>query len=177
MGSLIKIQKDKSGFSVIDGLVVLLIIIAVVLIGYFIATQPKKSKLKNSSNTTTSTNAQSPAQTSGGPYAILSPATVPSKTQECDQPLTYSSNGASSPLKCADGDLNIAEWNALAALEPKIMTLGDNASSSQIQATLCTDTSTNIVDAIESNAYQMSALYYGWSFSSDPSVVLSNGTC
>ncbi|HUD81266.1 MAG TPA: hypothetical protein VMR08_01390 [Patescibacteria group bacterium] len=126
-----------------------------------------------------------PAVSSNTPsYAVLSPATVPSKTPECSQKLTYSGNGDSEPVQCANSDLNVTEWNALAALEPTVMTLGYDASSAQVQSALCTDArdsssdaNTNFSNIIEQTTYQIAALYYGWNFSSDPSVVLTNGTC
>jgi hypothetical protein len=122
--------------------------------------------------------------TSSNPFAVLSPASVASKTAECSQQVSYSSNGNSGPIQCSNGDLNVLEWNTLAALEPSVMTLGYGATAAQVQSALCKDASDSSSDAntsnsniIEGTTYHIAALYYGWSFSSDPSAVLSNGTC
>ena len=110
-------------------------------------------------------------------YAVLSPATVPSKTVECAQSITYAGNGVPGPVQCSNGGLNSTDWNALAALEPSSLKLGYNANPSQVQTALCNDVSANISNPIELTVYQIASLYYGWSFSTNPSVVLTNGTC
>jgi hypothetical protein len=117
-------------------------------------------------------------------YSVLAPATVPSKVAECDQSLSYGSDGNPSPVKCLNGSLNVLEWNALATLEPRVMSLGNSATSAQVQSDICSDanaadadSSVSASNAFEESVYQISALYYGWNFSSDPSVVLSNGAC
>ena len=108
---------------------------------------------------------------------MLSPATVPSKTAECSQSVTYASNGVPGPVQCSNGELNSTEWNALAALEPSILKLGSNVNAGQVQSALCNDVATNISNPIELTVYQIARLYYGWNFSNNPSVVLTNGTC
>jgi hypothetical protein len=117
-------------------------------------------------------------------YAILAPAIVPSKTAECSTPITYNSNGTSGPLTCSNGDLNVLEWNALSALEPKVMTLSYGSTVAQIQAAMCTDANDSASDEstadsnlIESITYQISAAYYGWGFNPSPTTVLSNASC
>jgi len=110
-------------------------------------------------------------------YAVLVPATVASKSAECTQTISYASNGVPGPVQCSNGDLNATDWAALAALEPQVLTLGYGASSSQVQSALCSDVQSNISNPIEETIYQIAVLYYGWNFSSDPSVVISNGTC
>lgn len=117
-------------------------------------------------------------------YAVLAPATVPSKTAECSTPLTYNSNGTSGPLQCTNGDLNVLEWNALSALEPKVMTLGYSPTIAQVQADLCSDASDSASDEsvtdsnlIEALTYQITAAYYGWTFSPSPTSVLTNASC
>lgn len=126
------------------------------------------------------------APATGGPttnaYAILKPATVPSKIAECSQPLTYQSNGNPSPVQCADGGLNILAWNALAALEPKVMGLGYTPSITQVKTDICIDgnaanqdSTTAISAPLEITAYQLAFLYYGWSFNINPGSLLTNG--
>lgn len=117
-------------------------------------------------------------------YALLKPATVPPKISECSQTLSYDSNGNPSPLQCADGSLNVLAWNALAALEPKVMTLGYQPTVAQVKAAICTDgndanaDSSSIISApLETSAYQLASLYYGWHFSISPEALLTNGGC
>lgn len=122
---------------------------------------------------------------STNPYAVLAPATVPSKVAECSQAISFASNGTSGPVQCANGNLNIKEWSALAANEPTVMTLGYSPTLSQVENAICTDVkntqsdaNTNNASQIEGVAYQISNLYYGWNFSSaNPMSVLSSGKC
>lgn len=141
------------------------------------------SKAKPTSSATSSTSATGSSSTSN-PYAVLSPATVPSKTAECNQAISFSSNGDSGPVQCSNGDLNATEWNSLSALEPTVMTLGYSATIPQIQSALCSDANASDSDAntknsnvIEQTVYQISALYYGWNFSSNPTSILTDGGC
>ncbi len=115
-------------------------------------------------------------------YAILKPADVPPKIGECSQTLSYASNGDPSPISCANGDLNILDWQAVAALEPTVMKLGYSATQAQIQHAICVDG--NVADAdssaaisapIETNAYEIASLYYGWKFNINPSALLLSG--
>lgn len=118
------------------------------------------------------------------PYAILKPATVPSKTIECELQLSYDSNGNPFPLQCSNGDLNVLAWNSLAALEPVVMKLGYSPSKAQVISAICTDGNVADLDStpaisapLETSVYQISALYYGWNFNINPSSILSNGSC
>ena len=115
-------------------------------------------------------------------YAILKPAIVPSKIIECSATLSYDSNGNPSPIQCSNGGLNILAWNALAALEPTVMKLGYTPSAAQVQAAICIDgnaanqDSTSAISApIETTAYQLASLYYNWSFSLNPTALLTHG--
>lgn len=132
----------------------------------------------------TSVSAQSAATTGTNSYNVLSPATVPSKAPECSSPITFQANGNSGPVQCPNGALNVTEWNALATLEPSVMTLGYNASPANIQTALCNDANASNSDAntkdsfiVEGTVYQIAALYYGWTFSPSPSAVLASGSC
>jgi hypothetical protein len=127
------------------------------------------------SSTTTSTTTQTPNS-----YAILSPATVASKTAECSQAITRAADGSSSPIKCTSGDLNVTEWNDIkSSYVPSVMSLGYSATSPQVQAAACSDLkSTKTTNVVEENAYQISALYYGWNFSADPvQAAIASNSC
>ena len=91
---------------------------------------------------------------------------------ECNQSLSYASNGDPSPIECPNGELNVRAWNALAATEPTVMKLGYSPSKAQVISAICADANAANVDQsatvtapIETTAYQIASLYYGWHFS------------
>jgi hypothetical protein len=177
-----KLHEETAGMTTLDIVIGVLVLIVISSIGLFVLQNEHPTK-KTAASTTAAQSGTS-AGTAATPYAVLSPATVASKTAECSQQITYASNGNSGPVTCANDDLNVLEWNALAALEPTVMSLGYNATAAQVQSALCADAKDSSSDAntsnsniIEATTYQISALYYGWHFSPDPSAVLSNGTC
>lgn len=152
----------------------------VVAIGYYVFTSVN-TKAVNSTQSSQQTKATLQPQPIS-PYATLKPATVPSKTAECSQQLSYNSNGDPSPVTCSNGDLNILDWQAMAALEPKVMKLGYSPTLAQVEAAICidgnaanADSSVYITGPLEANAYQVSSLYYGWHFSINPIALLYNG--
>jgi hypothetical protein len=173
-------RDSNAGFTLVKTVILLVVLVALGFLSHFVS----HSIFKPSENSAM-TNVVSGAATSpSASYAVLTPATVPSKTPECSQQLTYASNGSPSPVSCSNGYLNMLAWNALSALELKVMTLGYSATPSQVQSALCVDANAADADskasasnAIEESAYQISAIYYGWSFATNPSVVLSNGVC
>ena len=160
-----------------DKVLWVIVIIVIFLIVIFLVRNASQKPNDSITATQTSSSQASNQSTASNSFAVLSPATVPSKTAECSQAVTFAGNGSSSPITCANGDLNATEWNSLSSLEPKVMTLGYGASAAQVQSTLCSDVANNISNIIEQENYQISSLYYGWNFSSNPSAVLTNGTC
>jgi hypothetical protein len=176
---LTKSSSDKA-FDPVDIALVLAGFLVIALIGYFVV-----SKISGSAKNTALNKVSASASTTSSPsYTVLSPATVPSKAAECTEPITLASNGNSGPVRCSNGDLNATEWNTLATLEPSVLSLGYSATASQVQTALCndvkvtqSDANTNNASAIEGTVYQIASLYYGWSFSPDPSTVLSQGSC
>jgi hypothetical protein len=172
---MIKLKQNSSGFSLLEITFVLVVLIGLCLSGYSLLSGNNKNNIKAGSGSSTISTSNSTSSISQ--YAVLTPATVSSKTAECSQQIIFSSNGDSGPITCSNGGLNILEWNGLAALEPKVMTLGYDATSSQVQSALCADVQANISNPIELTTYQISALYYGWNFASNPSNVIANGIC
>jgi hypothetical protein len=157
------LQNSNAGFALLKTLVLLVVLVALGFFSHFVSHSIFKPS-ENSSITNVSSGAVTGSSTD---YAVLTPATVPSKTPECSQQLIYASNG-----------------NPLSALELKVMTLGYSATPSQVQSELCVDanaadadSSVSASNAIEESAYQISAMYYGWSFTAHPNLVLSNGVC
>jgi hypothetical protein len=171
--------KNSRGFAFLEAFPLIVFIVLIILAAYFIFIHSSSA----SSTANTSGNSTS-RTTSNNPYAVLAPATEPSKTAECSEPIVYGTNGSPSPLQCPNGQLNATAWNALSALEPSVMSLGYSATESQVQAAICSDanaadedSSASTSSAIEASIYQISKLYYAWSFSGDPSAVLANGSC
>jgi hypothetical protein len=107
---------------------------------------------------------------------VLPPATVPPKVDECTQQLTFGADGNVGPISCADGDLNLLAWEQFAPGNPLVMSLGPYATPTEVQTALCADLRTSTIP-IETSTYEISALYYGWSFGVDPSQILLNGGC
>lgn len=168
------------GFISLEAVFAVMVLVALGLTGYII--------LHDSSKTATpvvqQTKAVSTPSAAVDPYAVLPPATVPSKVAECTTPISFASNGNSGPIQCPNGDLNMTEWNALAALEPSVMSLGYGATVAQIEPALCSDANASKSDAntkngaiVEATVYQISALYYGWNFSPNPAAVLNGSGC
>ena len=158
-------------------------VILIILVVAVIRTGDSKTTSSVSSNNSAAAKANTTASKTN-PYAVLAPATVASKTAECTEAITYNSNGTSGPVACSNGDLNVTEWNALSALEPKVMSLSYGSTLTQVQSALCSDASDSASDEsttdsnlIESITYQISAMYYGWNYSPSPTSVLSNSSC
>lgn len=177
-------MKHKSslaaGFASLEMIFVVLVLLVVGVAGYFVVHELHSSPVTPSASTKS---AQTPSAATNS-YAVLSPATVASKVPECTTPISFQTNGNSGPIQCTNGDLNATEWSALSALEPTVMSLGYGATQAQVQAALCSDATASNSDAntknsfiVEGTVYQISALYYGWNFPSNPSAVLSNGSC
>lgn len=161
-------NKGFSAITVFLGMVTCLIILAVAIAVFNKSSSPPTSK-PNGSKIVPQSNSLS--------FKTLSPATVPSKTAECVEPINYSSSGVPMPYECSNNELNITEWKALAALEPSLLRLGYNPSSTQVQAALCSDVKANISNSIEETVYSIASLYYGWHFTSNPELIILNGTC
>jgi Tfp pilus assembly protein PilV len=99
-----KLGSSDSGFAFLEALIALVAFVAVLLIGFYVFHIDHHTA---SANTTGSSKATTTKKSTTNLYAILSPATVPPKVPECSQSLTYTGNGNSGPIQCADGALNI----------------------------------------------------------------------
>jgi len=107
--------------------------------------------------------------------ATLVPATVPPVVDECTHQLLTAVDGTVGPLKCPGNKINTLAWQYYAKFNPLVMTLGRFATEGQVANTLCYDLKHSTIGTIpkEVEAYQISALYYGWRFVLPPTV---NGT-
>lgn len=178
---MMKITSNSDQGAVITPLIIATVtFLAVVAVGYYVFSKVNAKAV----NTTGSSQQAKPATSinTNNLYAILKPATVPSKTAECSQPLSYNSNGDPSPITCNNGELNVLDWQAMAALEPKVMKLGYSPTVAQVEAAICldgnaanADSNVYITGPLEANVYQISSLYYGWHFSINPINLLDNG--
>jgi hypothetical protein len=101
---------------------------------------------------------------------------VPPKRDECTQQLTFGADVTVGPISCPNGDINVLAWQGMAKDNPLIMTLGPYATPGQVEEAMCADLP-NSTNPIEEDAYNISALYYGWSFGVDPSQILVSGGC
>jgi hypothetical protein len=100
--------------------------------------------------------------------AVLPPATVPPEVDECRKQLMFAADGTAGPAKCANGDVNILDWNYIAKDgHTKILSLGRFASPQQVFQAMCEDHSSTI--PLELVAYQLAQTYYQWNFAVDPS--------
>jgi hypothetical protein len=125
-------------------------------------------------STATPTSPATPAVNSA--RQVLTPATYPPAVDECTQQLTFGADGDVGPISCPNGDLNVLAWQQMAAGNPVVMTLGPYATPSQVEEAVCTDMH-NSTGPIATSTYQISALYYGWSFGIDPTSVITSGGC
>lgn len=171
---------SEKGAAIAPLIIAFVSFIAVVMVGYLVLTHVKSSTGVVGNSTPTIKNIGN--QQTVNAYAVLSPATVPPKVAECSQTLSYTSNGVPSPVTCQNGDLNILDWQAMAALEPTVMKLGYSPSETQVKAAICTDgnaanqdSSIAISAPMEANAYAVSSVYYGWNFQIDPVSLLESG--
>lgn len=112
-----------------------------------------------------------------GAFAVLAPATVPSKIAECHQSLGQGSDGAVGPLFCANGRLNATAWAAYARLagsNDPILKLGRHATLPHIKKALCTPQPGS--NPIGSDEYALAKAYYGLQ-SFDALQWMASGNC
>lgn len=157
---MIKLKNNQKGFSALEGLLIVIILVIIGTVGWII--------YKNNHKTVS-------VAPKTSLYAILAPATVASKSPECyDNTPNGSGPGPSTqdnyPETCRNGDLNVDAWNQVKSQDggsPVMMKLGYDASAKQIcQAYL----DNFVTGAIQGELYDLSAKYYGWHFATDPTL-------
>jgi len=180
-----KIKMNEKGFSAVELIMVIIIIALIGVVGYLVHKDHQPAKVAATTKSTELTTAPSTANL----YKVLPPATIASKTAECSQQLTTANDGSTGPITCSNGYLNVLEWNDLFKSDtPAFITLGYNATETQVQTAICSNLMNNNLDktmVIEGNAYSIAALYYGWNFSTNPMTAVINsayyntgkGTC
>jgi hypothetical protein len=99
---------------------------------------------------------------------------------ECNIPVTKSADGNATPLGCPDSGVNAAAWDFYEPIAPHLLSLGPNATSTQVTAAACSDvTDAHATDPEATDAAQLAGTYYGWpqSYWQDLSVQLAQGVC
>jgi serine/threonine protein kinase len=123
------------------------------------------SSTTHSTRSSSTTVRTTPTQNSS--RATLAPAFSPPSVDECQQQLTFGADGTASPVKCANGDVNVVAWRYYARVAGHILAAGAFANPAQAIQAMCKDTNSTI--PIEQMAYQLAQTYYGWQFAVDPS--------
>jgi len=107
------------------------------------------------------------------PQQILPPATERPVGLLCSAPIQVFANGNAGPLLCRGGEVNVQAWQHYADVSNTVLGLGQNPTQGQVEGALCADMKTNHATApIESSGYQLAKAYYGWSFQTDPTLVM-----
>jgi len=107
---------------------------------------------------------------------VLAPATVPPKVGLCSEQLLIRADGSVSPMFCSKGEINRFAWQHFAQSYSRVMGLGPSASPYDVVQALLAERH-GLDDRNECSAYQLAAVYYGWSFGNvDPTgVAIDNG--
>jgi hypothetical protein len=109
---------------------------------------------------------------------VLPPARSLPVVALCSQDLMALPDGNAAPLLCNNGALNILAWKYFVPLAPRVLGAGPAASLKSVQLALCRDVSpTHATIPQELSAYTLASAYYGWSFSADPTDILSAAGC
>lgn len=144
------------------------------------APAPTLTTTMPSTTTTTTTTTPPPSTTTTTTTVpvlpVLPPATVPPVVGECSQQLIFDADGNAGPLTCTNGDINVLAWQYYAKMNSSAMSLGPDATPSQVYRALCAGVY-NTSFPIQDNIYALSATYYGWHFAVNPSDEINNGSC
>jgi hypothetical protein len=101
---------------------------------------------------------------------ILAPAKMLPVAALCSYKLTATADGNYTPLFCRGGALNVLAWRAYVQIGPNVMSLGRSATLQAVSTAMCLDmTRFHATLPEEGYAYEISAAYYAWKFSPEPS--------
>jgi hypothetical protein len=106
----------------------------------------------------------------------LAPATVPPVVAECNEQLQFGADGTATPLTCGNGAINVAAWRYYARLGAPVLRLSRGATPGEVARALCNGLRGTTIP-IQTAAYHLADIYYGWRFGIDPSSGLSTGAC
>jgi hypothetical protein len=71
--------------------------------------------------------------------AILPPAAIPPKVDECSQQLSIGADGNAGPTTCSDGRISSLAWNYFAKSDPLVLAVGPDATPGEITIAMCAD--------------------------------------
>jgi hypothetical protein len=87
--------------------------------------------------------------------------------QSCRR-VSMGADGNVGPVLCPDGHPNTFALPNLQSVAPRMMALGQFATSSEISAAACADLASGSTNPIEHSTYQFMKALNGWSFGADP---------
>jgi hypothetical protein len=99
---------------------------------------------------------------------------------ECNIPITTTEDGNARPLGCPISGINAAAWNFYVPLAPHLLSLGPNASPTQVTSAACSDQAgTHATTPELTYAAQLAGTYYGWpeSYWQNLNAQLVQGVC
>jgi hypothetical protein len=146
----------------------LLLVLALALSGCAAAVTAATSTPSPSAPTSTPTAAAtptvSPLPPTPAPTAKPTAKPLP-RVVACRLRLTVGQDGNAFPLFCSDGDVNLTAWDYFAPIDPRIMSLGGDASYAQFQSAYCADMRSGSTFPIENSGVQLAGRSHGWRFS------------
>jgi hypothetical protein len=100
---------------------------------------------------------------------VLAPATVLPAAALCSYDLEETADGNVRPIFCRGGAINVLAWTFYTQVSSNVMSLGGGSTLTAVKAAMCSDMSDFHATLPEEHyAYEISAAYYGWSFSPEP---------
>ncbi len=115
----------------------------------------------------------------GAGLPVLNGASSPPVVGECWQQGQISVDGATTPVNCPNGEINIWAWPC-ACVTPglgALQQLGRQATLEQVRGALCQMATEGDPVDVEVDAYQGVQTYYGWQFGLSPSAVVASNHC
>jgi hypothetical protein len=113
---------------------------------------------------------------SGIGRAVLSPATVSPRVDECSEQLHFRANGTAGPITCRGGRLNALAWTYYEKVDPLVLTIGPKASPDQVLRAMCSDLHGNTKPLVL-DTYHLALRYYGWRFGVNPAQAFEEDNC
>ena len=103
------------------------------------------------------------------PRQVLAPAKVLPAAALCSYETQATADGNVTPIFCRGGAINVQAWTFYAPISSNVMALGRGATRTAVTAAMCLDMKNFHATLDEEGyAYEISAAYYGWTFSPEP---------
>jgi hypothetical protein len=100
----------------------------------------------------------------------------------CSEQLSFGADDKAGPLLCSNKEINSLAWKYYAEVSSpsnshlRVMALGPNATPGDVEAAVSSDMNFS-TGPVECSAYQLAAVYHGWSFGIDPTSGVIYGGC